>query len=88
MTIKDFLRGNIKKNNLGKFLSDNRLISVEVDDFFSKFGQMNRKELIEFLKDANNAYEISKFGYRYKGRDNIRAKIRYSYDPRETEQAY
>lgn len=88
MTIKRFLRGRIKKNNLWKYLYDNRLLNVEIDDFFKKFGKMTRGELINFLKDGENAYEIAKFGYRYKGRDNIKAQIRYSYDDRETEQAY
>lgn len=88
MKIRKFLKGNIKKNNLGKFLYDNCLLNVEIDDFFAQFGKMTRIELIDFLKDGKNAYEIAKFGYRYKGRDNIKAKVGYSYDDRETEQAY
>ena len=80
MTLKNFLKGYIDKNGLKHFLPDNNLENVEVEDFFKKFGKMDRDQLIRFMKDPKNAYEICKFGYRYRGNDNIYGHKKISYD--------
>lgn len=85
-TVRQYLKGRIKKNELTRVLADNWLNDVDVKEFFRKFGKMTKDELVAFLKDDENRYEIAKFSYRYGGRDNIRARVWYGYD--QTDQAY
>ena len=57
MTIKQYLQNHkIVKSYIG-------LGNLPLDAFFEKFGVMTSEEMIEFLRDMNNSYEIGKFIY-------------------------
>ena len=88
MTLYKFLKGNLGEENLGEILQNCDLRDIEVEAFFKKFGEMTKDELIEFLKDEKNAYDIFKFAYRYNRQDRIPPRKRETHNYNVQEEAY
>lgn len=54
-----------EKGNIAIIVENHNLQDVEVDMFYKKFGVMTRKEMIDFILNPKNAFELSKFGHNF-----------------------